>query len=105
MKKIINELKIDNNIEINYLMNGKTGFTSKNYFENQNKINNKYNFKKKYENIDKKILVNNTKPLKGKKLLGRKKKDSNEKGFHNRNTEDNMTRKCKHLILENTLIY
>ena len=108
MKKIINGLKIDNNIEISYLMKGKTGFISKNHFqslENPNKINNKYNFKKKYENIDKKILVNNTKPLKGKKLLGRKKKDSNEKGFHNRNTEDNMTRKCKHLILENTLIY
>ena len=108
MKKIINGLKIDNNIEISYLMNEKTGFTSKNHFqsfEKLNKKNNKYNFKKKYENIDNKILVNNTKPLKGKKLLGRKKKDSNEKGFHNRNTEDNMTRKCKHLILENTLIY
>ena len=66
MKKIINGLKIDNNIEISYLMKGKTGFISKNHFqslENPNKINNKYNFKKKYENIDKKILVNNTKPL------------------------------------------
>ena len=77
MKKIINGLKIDNNIEISYLMNEKTGFTSKNHFqsfEKLNKKNNKYNFKKKYENIDNKILANNTKPLKCKKLLGRKKK-------------------------------
>ena len=84
MKKIINGLKIDNNIEISYLMNEKTGFTSKNHFqrfEKLNKKNNKYNFKKKYENIDKKILVNNTKPLKGKKLLGRKKKILMKKDF------------------------
>ena len=113
-KNYNNGIKIDNNIELNYLMNEKTGFTSKKPLESyeipkkKNKIKNfnKKNQKKKLkEKIVNKIKVNDIKPLKGKKILGRKKKDTNEKGFHNRNTEDNMTRKCKHLILENTLIY
>ena len=114
-EKYNGETKRDNNIEISYLMNEKTGFTSKNpleSFEIANKIKNKYSYKKKDNKkrklkgkIDNKLKVNNAKPPKEKKLLGRKKKDSNEKGFHNRNTEDNMTIKCKHLILGNTLKY
>ncbi len=35
-----------------------------------------------------------------KKLLGRKKKNSDECGVHNKFSDDNLTRKCKHIILD-----
>ena len=35
-----------------------------------------------------------------KKLLGRKKKNSDECGVHNKFSDDNLSRKCKHIILD-----
>ena len=39
------------------------------------------------------------------KKCGRKKKRSEEKGTHTKFSDDNMRRKCKHLILKNILIF
>ena len=38
-----------------------------------------------------------------KKLLGRKKKGSNEFAFHTKFTEDNLSRKFKHIIIYNLI--
>ena len=41
----------------------------------------------------------NLKLLLKKKVLGRKKKDSNEKGLHNKYTSDNIIKKCKSVMI------
>lgn len=107
-----NEIQIDTNIELNKYFNEKTVSSSKRSFETSNLIIEKNNnfqininskkviglFTKKVD----KIINNKTNSQQEKRLLGRKKNNSNEIGKHNRNTDDNMTRKCKHIILDNT---
>ena len=103
-----NEIK---NIDKNNFFNENTIFSSKRSFENTNLIidkNNNFqiniNSKKVNHSYSKKvdaIINNNTKSKNEKKVKGRKKIDSNEFGKHDRNTDDNMTRKCKHIVLDN----
>jgi hypothetical protein len=45
------------------------------------------------------------KPFKEKKSLGRKKKSLEGLGEHNRFSDDNLIRKCKHVILDSVLIF
>ena len=100
-----NEIQIDTNIELNKYFNEKTVSSSKRSFETSNLIiekNNNFqiniNSKKVTELNIKKV---DKKSKQEKRLLGRKKNNSNEIGKHNRNTDDNLIRKCKHIILEN----
>ena len=45
------------------------------------------------------------KPFKEKKSLGRKKKSLEGLGEHNRFSDDNLIRKCKHVILDSVMIF
>ena len=59
---------------------------------NENKANENYNYPKEKYKIET--------PKKG--LLGRKKKTDSGRGEHSKFSEDNLSRKCKHLILESS---
>lgn len=67
-----------------------------------------FNKDKKYkESIQLKIRekIHSKKPFKEKKNLGRKKKSSIDLGEHNKYSDDNIIRKCKHVILDNIMNY
>ena len=49
--------------------------------------------------------IHSKKPFKEKKNLGRKKKSSIDLGEHNKFSDDNIIRKCKHVILDNVMNY
>ena len=114
-----NEFKKIYNSKINKSFEENTGFTSKIpsthlIKENQN-ISNQINIKENYsENLinDKLILTKKIiqingiqKPKEEKKLLGRKCKNSGESGEHNKFSDDNLSRKCKRIILEYLFIF
>ena len=63
--------------------------------------------KKHKESIQLKIRekIYSKKPFKEKKNLGRKKKSSIDLGEHNKYSDDNIIRKCKHVILDNVMNY
>ena len=55
------------------------------------------------ESIQHKIKedIYSKKPFKEKKLIGRKKKSNEGSGEHNKFSDDNLIRKCKHILLDN----
>ena len=55
--------------------------------------------------IIKPIKKEEKKIISEKKLIGRKKKDSDEYGEHNKFTDDNLSRKCKRVLLEILFFY
>ena len=100
----------DNNSQINNLlfgfstrptMNKKHNKDEKNQIKNNEiffnfQINQIKNENKNKENKEK----NKNKENKGKKLLGRKKREDSGSREHNKFSDDNLRRKCKHLVLD-----
>ena len=64
---------------------------------NKEVMNKKYSENEKNQITEKK---KETKEKKEKKLLGRKKGINSESGDHNKYSDDNLRRKCKHLVLD-----
>ena len=118
-----NELKKKDYSQMNKYFEENTGFTSKILSskiikENQNNLNQikiRDNFSE--NSIDDKIIstknkiqinindIQKQKPKKEKKLLGRKSKNSDESGAHNKFSDDNLSRRCKHIILDYLFIF
>lgn len=118
-----NEFKKKDNSDKNKYLEENTGFTSKILSskiikENQNNLNQikiRDNFSG--NSIDDKIIstknkiqinindIQKQKPKKEKKLLGRKSKNSDESGAHNKFSDDNLSRRCKHIILDYLFIF
>lgn len=118
-----NEFKKKDNSDKNKYLEENTGFTSKILSskiikENQNNLNQikiRDNFSE--NSIDDKIIstknkiqinindIQKQKPKKEKKLLGRKSKNSDESGAHNKFSDDNLSRRCKHIILDYLFIF
>ena len=63
--------------------------------------------KKYFETIQLKIKENilSKKPFKEKKILGRRKKNENVLGEHNKYSDDNIIRKCKNIILNSVFTF
>lgn len=118
-----NEFKKKDNSDKNKYLEENTGFTSKILSskiikENQNNLNQIKIINNFSENsIDDKIIstknkiqinindIQKQKPKKEKKLLGRKNKNSDESGAHNKFSDDNLSRRCKHIILDYLFIF
>ena len=118
-----NEFKKKDNSDKNKYLEENTGFTSKILSskiikENQNNLNQIKIINNFSENsIDDKIIstknkiqinindIQKQKPKKEKKLLGRKSKNSDESGVHNKFSDDNLSRRCKHIILDYLFIF
>lgn len=97
----------------------KYGSSDKTYEESKELINKieknnanlqfeKRTLDKKYvEFIQQKIRENiySIHPFKEKKKIGRKKKSDTISGEHNKFSDDNIIRRCKHIILDNILIF
>ena len=101
--------KVDNilNYFTNYLINTNTKELNFDK-DDKNEIENDNIFDKKFvENIQwkerEKIL--SKRPFKEKKDLGRKKKEYKGLGLHNKFSDDNIIRKVKNTILQNTMIF
>jgi hypothetical protein len=92
------ELHSENSME----SNNKINPNNINASLDENKCLNDKNYK---ENIQLKIRqkIYLKRPFKERKILGRKKKISNGMGEHNKFSDDNIIRKCKCAILNNTL--
>ncbi len=71
--------------------------SEKNLFTSENLKKNYYPFIFKTISFNKEIKNN---LLKGNTQLGRKKKDDDSKREHNKYSDDNLRRKCKHLVLK-----
>ena len=114
---INNEIKKPNNFILENICDEPTGITSiKNTaLKPELEINKIENFqlngdqKKEIKNTVQKISQKSKditdKSLKDKKLLGRKTKNSNETGSHDKYSNDNLSRKCKHIIIGNLLSF
>ena len=111
-----NELKKKDYSQMNKYYEENTGFTSKIpstqlIKENQNNSNQINIIETCSENAinDKIIFTKNIndmqKQKKEKKLLGRKCKNSGESGEHNKFSDDNLSRRCKHIILNYLYIF
>ena len=112
------EEKVGDNINEGYFNNELKKEDKKNYFQENTKFTSKkpstqLNYKNQNNsNIITKIEISkNNKnilktkfhiqnPTKEKKLLGRKLKNSDESGDHNKFSDDNLSRRCKHIILD-----
>ena len=79
----------------------KTGYTSSKKNSNNNIQINEYILEKHEKSSNQNDYTE--KPQSGTKLLGRKKKSSNELGEHNKFSDDNLSRKCKHVIIDNLI--
>ena len=90
-------------------LNKKQNISSKNIFEERNdKKEKKFDItidKKYKELIQTKIKKNllSKRPFKEKKVLGRKKKENEGLGEHNKFSDDNIIRKIKHVILDSVM--
>ena len=90
-------------------INEKENISSKNVFEERNDKKEKESdaiIDKKYkELIQSKIKKNllSKRPFKEKKVLGRKKKENEGLGEHNKFSDDNIIRKIKHVILDSIM--
>ena len=90
-------------------LNKKQNLSSKNIFEERNdKKEKKFDItidKKYKELIQTKIKKNllSKRPFKEKKVLGRKKKENEGLGEHNKFSDDNIIRKIKHVILDSVM--
>ena len=104
-----NEIKKISYINNDFPKDENTGFTSSKKSISQKKNN------LKNQKIPKfiQIKVEEIKPIKNeekkisseKKLIGRKTKNSDELGEHNKFTDDNLSRKCKRVLLEILFYY
>ena len=96
---------VDKNINANYIFefSSKTNMNLKEKKEEEIKgeINQIKDDKTNFTNypIDKKEKINEKKIC----LLGRKKREDSGSGDHNKFCDDNLRRKCKHLVLDSTL--
>ena len=94
---------------INEKINEKENTLSKSILEEKNDKNKKKSdiiIDKKYiELIHSKIKTNilSKRPFKEKKVLGRKRKENEGLGEHNKFSDDNIIRKIKHVILDNVM--
>ena len=116
VKNFNNEIKNKNNFLTTNIFDDQTGFTSKiklnksSQFE-FNKIQDfiivgtQKNQKNNCFDKNSKINEDKNQPSGENILLGRKKKGSNELGVHTKFTDDNLSRKFKHIIIDNLLKY
>ena len=116
-KDINNEIKKPNNILFENIFDDQTGITSiKNTaLKPELEINKIENFqlnigggkeiKNTIQKISQKSKDTTDKSLKEKKILGRKTKNSNETGSHDKYSNDNLSRKIKHIIIGNLLSF
>ena len=95
----------DNNINRNNALFGlptkATMNEKENEEQNQDKEEDKMNFIKKEETYINYPVEKDKKETKKKSTLGRKRREDSGSGEHNKFSDDNLRRKCKHLVLEN----
>jgi len=105
----IDKILIDKINKESSCINEKENISSKNIFEERNNKKEKKSYitidKNYKELIQSKIKKNllSKRPFKEKKVLGRKKKEKEGLGEHNKFSDDNIIRKIKHVILDNVM--
>ena len=94
----------DNNINRNNALFGlptkATMNEKENEEQNQDKEEDKMNFIKKEETYINYPVEKDKKETKKKSTLGRKRREDSASGEHNKFSDDNLRRKCKHLVLD-----
>ena len=89
----------DNDIQINNILLGALAKTTMDEQNNKDELNQSENDNEVYY---KKPIKGDTIDKKQTKLLGRKKRGDEESGEHNKFSDDNLRRKVKHLVIDNT---
>jgi hypothetical protein len=93
-----NNISHDNDIQINNILLGALAKTTMDEQNNKDELNQSENDNEVYY---KKPIKGDTIDKKQTKLLGRKKRNDEESGEHNKFSDDNLRRKVKHLVLDN----